>query len=267
MTEADPRGDHATYVVAVRYETPPVEGLAPGTWSLIEANADERRARDGARLIASFVEAGGGAVAVVHESEGAPPRLVEIYGSRALGEGIASVERTSAETRAAFAAVMSEYWTQVLTTRSAERRQPAKSREARRPVPHGRLVAAAAAAACLLVVVAVVLGSGGPEEPPVTAAIPDEDLAFQRAGGFVMMRPSPGEETSWDGQLLYRTYRVHPDGTRQYVGLRLADGSEPGAPPPPQGAGGGGGGGWGGSGFGASGGGMNHLRAISESFR
>ena len=127
MAEIDTRA-RTTYVVAVRYEKPPVAGLAAGKWSLIEQSTDERRARDGARLLSSYVEQTGGAVAVVAERDGAPPRLVEIYGDEEPGEGIASVARTPASVRADFAAAMSEYWTAVLTSRADKRKAGPEAR-------------------------------------------------------------------------------------------------------------------------------------------
>lgn len=251
-------GRHApAYLVAVRYETPPVAGIAPGTWSLIETHAEDWRARDGARLIASFVESGGGAVAVVEEPEApdARPRLVEIYGDRALADGLAAVARTSPVVRDAFAAAMTEYWSAILARRPKERGPAPKSKAVRpratlRPWIWVLAGGGLAAALALALGIARVLA---PEPPLSTASVPPgPELEFQRAGGFMLMRPTTGEERAHDGQLLYRAYRMHPDGRREYVGLRLADGSDP--PPPPQ--------------VGGPGqrGGVNHLRAISESF-
>ncbi|MGP9818799.1 hypothetical protein ACTZWW_02190 [Salinarimonas sp. NSM] len=262
------RGAATDFVVAVRYDVPPVEGLAPATWCVIEAHPDERRARDGARLISSFVENGGGGVIVVAEREDAPPRLVESYGETPLGDGIAALARTPAAVRAAFATAMSEYWTAVITSRPKVRRAAPEAR--RRPALVGRpALVAGLAAAALVTVVLVGMRIAAPPEPTATATAPAihaDDLSFQRSGGFTMMRPSPTGETTWAGEALYRTYRVHPDGRREFVGMRLADGSEPTAPPARP-SGGGGGGSGAGSGGAPSGGGMNHLRAISESFR
>ncbi|MGJ3262342.1 MAG: hypothetical protein ACFE0R_03815 [Salinarimonas sp.] len=267
MAETETRGAPATYAVAVRYETPPVEGLAAGTWCVIETNPDERRARDGARLISGFVEGGGGGVAVVAERRGEPPRLLETYGEASLGDGIAALARTPADVRAVFAAAMSEYWTTVITSRPKERRTTPTVRTL-----HGRLgkpaLIGGIAAACVVVAAIVAVAMRDRPAPPVIATQAEtEDLAFQRAGGFMMMRPSPTGETTWAGEALYRTYRVHPDGRREFVGLRLADGSDPTAPLSRPSSGGGGFGSGGGGGSGPSGGGMNHLRAISESFR
>ncbi|WP_372421795.1 hypothetical protein [Salinarimonas chemoclinalis] len=262
----EPRGGETTFVVAVRYDAPPVDGLAPATWCAIEAHADERRARDGARLISGFVASGGGAVIVVAERDDAPPRLVESYGEAPLGDGVAALARTPASVRAAFATAMSEYWTAVITSRPKERRSAPKAR--RGPALLGRpiLLGGIAAATILAVAGVVAIRMAAPPEPVATATAPaldPADIAFQRSGGFVMMRPSPTGETTWAGEALYRTYRVHPDGRREFVGMRLADGSEPTAPPPRPSEGSGGSG-WA---AGPSGGGMNHLRAISESFR
>ncbi|WP_029031483.1 hypothetical protein [Salinarimonas rosea] len=264
-TTRERRGASTTFVVAVRYDTPPVEGLAPETWCVVEAHADERRALDGARLISGFVESGGGAVIVVAEREEAPPRLVETYGEAPIGDGIAALARTPASVRAAFATAMSEYWTAVITSRPKERRTAPKAR--RRPAVLGKPALLGGIAAAVLVVATVVaLRLAAPPEPTATAtALDDAAIAFERSGGFVMMRPSPTGETTWAGEALYRTYRVHPDGRREFVGMRLADGSEPTAPPPRPSGGGGGGSGFGGGA--PSGGGLNHLRTISESFR
>jgi hypothetical protein len=246
------------FLVAVRYETPPVAGLAPGAWSLIETHAEEWRARDGARLIASFVESGGGAVAVVEEADAphARPRLVEIYGDKALGETLAAVARTSPAARDAFAAAMTEYWSAVLSRRPKERGPAPKGKALRprkKPRPRIWLLAGGGLAAALALAFGLVHALA-PDPPMVTSAVPPgPELEFQRAGGFMLMRPTDGEERAFDGQLLYRAYRMHPDGRREYVGLRLADGSEP-APPPRAG------------GDGGPRGGVNHLRAISESF-
>ncbi|WP_349368638.1 hypothetical protein [Salinarimonas sp.] len=247
------------YLVAVRYETPPVAGIAPGAWTLIETHAEDWRARDGARLIASFVESGGGAVAVVEEPEApdARPRLVEIYGDKALAESLAAVERTAPAVRDAFAAAMTEYWSAILARRPKERGRGPKGKAVRpraKPRSRIRLLAGGGLAAALALALALGLARVLAPDPPLSTASvpPGPELEFQRAGGFMLMRPSDAEERAHDGQLLYRAYRMHPDGRREYVGLRLADGSEP--PPPPQ--------------VGSPGqrGGVNHLRAISESF-
>jgi len=251
------------YLVAVRYERPPVEGLPPATWSILETHAEDWRARDGARLIASFVESGGGAVAVLEEAAepGAEPLPLEIYGPAPLKYTLDRIVLAPPGARDAFAAAMTDYWSVILARRPRERGSGPKARRVgalpRRSSRTGLYVAAGLAAALL-----VGLGTWGVIAPPrieplATASVDDAELAFQRAGGFLLMRPSADAQRDVAGQLLYRAYRMHPDGRREFVGMRLADGSEPAPPEPPPGTRGGGGGG----------GGMNHLRAISEGFQ
>lgn len=251
------------YLVAVRYERPPVEALPPATWSVLETHAEDWRARDGARLVASFVESGGGAVAVLEEAAepGGTPQALEIYGPAPLKYTLDRIVRASPVARDAFAAAMTDYWSAMLARRPKERRSGLKAIRVRAlPRRPGRTPLYAAGALAAMLVVGVggswVLAPPAPE-PPATSSVEEAELAFQRDGGFLLMRPSAQAQHDADGHLLYRAYRMHPDGRREFVGMRLADGSAPAPPEPVGGAGRGSGGG----------GGVNHLRAISEGFQ
>lgn len=254
------------YLVAIRYERPPVAGLPPATWAVLETHAEEWRARDGARLIASFVESGGGAAAVLEEARtpGAEPRPLEIYGPAPLKHTLSRVERLSQAARDAFAAAMTDYWSVVLARRPRERRGgPRVTRLRMLPRRPGKtwLYAGGALAAALVVSLGLWRAITPPEPVvQVMSATETEELAFQRAGGLLLMRPSGDAQRDAAGEPLYRSYRLHPDGRREFVGLRRADGSEPAPPEPIGGIGRGPGGGPGG-------GGVNHLRTISESFQ
>lgn len=265
MREADGVRHGPTFHVAVRYESPPVAGLPARVWVLVETRPDEARARESARLINTFVIGDGGAVAVVEETgQGAPLRVVDVFADGPVPD-IVSVTPTSRSVREAFAARMTEHWSKVLAARSGRR----GAREA----PTGWSVRHTIAASSCAFGVALVAGFGvwaavrpspptSVEGPPLTASEMAE-LAFQREGGYTMLRPSGGgEHRNWDGEPLYRAYRVHPDGRREFVGFRNGDGSEP--PPPPD-TRPGNGGGVGGSGGGR--GSSEHLRAIAEGFR
>lgn len=253
------------YHVVVRYDDPPVAAMPPRVWTLIETHADEALARKSAGLIASFVTGDGGAIAVVEESgRGRGLRTIELFADGTPPE-VASVTPTSLTVREAFAARMTEHWAVLMARRTKNAKVAPPPHPARKRILVGAGFGGGAIAA--LIALVVVMSS---EPPPVVQgpSLTDEEveeLGFERSGGYTMMRPNAAHPLHWDGEELFRAYRVHPDGTREFVGLRLADGSEPAPPPDTRGQrGGGGGGGGGGTTRGAN---PDHLRAISEGFR